>query len=615
MTLPAVRTPAVPDPADEAFLEELGRHSFEFFRQETDPRSGLTPDRVRATGGARGDVSSIAGVGFGLAGLCIAEQRGWMTRNEVLVRVRTTLRFAIENVDHERGFFYHFLDTDSGKRVWQCEVSPIDTSLFLCGALVARQHFPDDPVIAETTKELYERIDWPWMLNGGQTLALGWSPGQGFSRHRWEGYAEHMAMYLLGLGSPTHPLPPRIWRSWRREPVGTYGDFTYIQYPPLFVHQYAHAFVDFRDLADDHANYWSNSVLATRAQRQMCMDRKAEFPGYGPNLWGVTASDGPNGYVAWGGPPATTNLDGTVVPCAAGGSIPFLPRECIDALRTMKERHGRFIWGKYGFVDAFNPTTGWVAEDVLAIDAGITLVQAENHRSGLVWNRFMANPEIQRAMKLAGFRPSPPMPANCSLMDPDAHKPPARTAGPRHAVARAASRPEAEWDWQTMTVADSRESVTDGDGLVSMKFAFAWDDTSLHFRAVVTDPAPANERDAAHMFLEDSVELFLDPGNDGLVWASKLDAQFGFALNDKTHEWFGNRRAIARVQPAAGGYRITALIPWKELGLVPRAGLQLGVSPAVNSIRADDESPVKLNWRWREERGVFHLGTLTLEQP
>lgn len=394
---------------DEQFLDQLQRRCFRFFWDEANPETGLIPDRADADGQKKFPVASIASVGFGLTGICIADQRGWIPRDQAYQHVLTTLRFFWEKMPHERGFYYHFVDMKTGARVWNCELSSIDTALLLAGILTARQYYKGTEVEQLATK-IYQRVDWPWMLAGGQTLSMGWTPEGGFLNARWDEYSEHMILYLLGLGSTTHPLPRQTWNAWKRQPLITYAGHTYLQCQPLFTHQYFHAWVDFRNKRDAFADYWRNSVLATLAHRQFNIDMRDTFPKYGENLWGITSSDGPDGYKAWGGPPATTHppIDGTVVPCAAGGSLPFAPRETIAALRHMHQQYGDRIWKKYGFVDAFNPHTGWVATDVIGIDVGITLLMIENHRSGFVWRYFMQNPEIQRAMHLAGFRSTAP---------------------------------------------------------------------------------------------------------------------------------------------------------------------------------------------------------------
>lgn len=588
-------------------LNSIEFRACRFFLDEADPKTGLVPDAASNSENGRRAASvssSVAGGGFGLCALVIADSRGWIRRADAVVRARTALRFIERSAPHENGFLYHFVDRNTGDKHGNSEVSPIDTALFLNGALAARAHF-DDPEIRDLATKIYERVNWPWMLNGGDTLCLGWKLGEGFSRHRWIGYSEHMAMYLLGIGSPAHPLPAETWHAWRREPVGTYDGKTFIQYPPLFVHQYAHAFVDFRGLSDDYADYWQNSVFATLANRKMCIDLRARFPGYSENLWGVTSSLGPGGYHAWGGPPATPDVDGTVVPCAAGGSVPFAPRECIAALREMREKHGEKIWGRYGFADAFNPNTGWTARDVLAIDAGITMVMIENFRTGLIWDRFMSNPEIGRAMQAAGFRPAPMLAANTALLGDREHNPPARRRVQRSITARKLPAADHALNWELMDAANSRESVVDGDNKISVRFAFAWDDEALHLRARVTDPDPARG---------DKLELYLDPEDDGFVWGDFRDFLYNLSTTNECREALGRNNVTASVCAAKDGYTITAAIPWRELGVAHAyPGLIIGCSPGVYSVSSRDEPALKLNWNWREDdAGGIRLGTLTL---
>lgn len=409
-----VRTTGAPMPGrpgamlsaeDDAFLEELQRASFQFFVEQTHPRTGLVRDRARADGLPTEGKASISASGFALSAWTIAAHRGWVTRTEAVERVRMMLRFLATGAQRHRGFFYHFMEMDTGERAWKCELSSIDTALLLSGAIVAREFF-QDPEVTTLVNRIYSEIDWSWFLNGGRTVSMGWHPEAGFSRFRWVSYSEHMMMSLLGLGAPEHALPAEYWQAWKRMPSGSYGKFHYIQGPPLFIHQYAHAYADLRDRRDAFADYHHNSVLATLAQRQFSLDLRSEFPSWGERLWGLTASDSATGYKAWGGPPRTVEfnaLDGTIVPCASAGSLPFAPYETLMVLRHIRTVYGDRTWKRYGFVDAFNPETGWVNSDVIGIDVGITLVQAENARSGLIWKLFTPTPEIQRALAKAGF--------------------------------------------------------------------------------------------------------------------------------------------------------------------------------------------------------------------
>lgn len=388
---------------DDAFLEELERASFLFFRECAHPRTGLVKDRDRATGATDLRVASIAATGFGLSAWCLADRRGWVSRAGVLDQVRKTLRFIAHELEHEHGFYFHFIDWETGRRMWNCEVSSIDTAILLCGVLTARAHFADDE-IRSLASAIYDRADFDWLRNGGATLTHGWKPESGFLKSRWESYCELMMLYLLALGSNRHAISPESWHAWKRPRFQYAGrDFIHDAHAPLFIHQYSHAWFDFRGRSDAHADYFQNSVQATRAHREFCAGLAGEFPHYSRGLWGISASDSAKGYVVWGGPPRFGPIDGTLVPCAVAGSFPFLPRECVDCLRLMRARFGAKIWQRYGFVDAFNPATGWVAPDVIGIDVGISLMMAENARTGFFNRTFGQNAEVQRAMRRAGF--------------------------------------------------------------------------------------------------------------------------------------------------------------------------------------------------------------------
>jgi hypothetical protein len=390
--------------ADEQLLNELEKAACLFFWEQANPSIGLVKDRSRTSAYDDHQVASIAATGFGLTALCIADKRGFLPSSKIRQRVLSTLRFLQSKMEYERGFFFHFVDVNTGERVWNSEVSSIDTTILLCGALTCREYF-SDPEIRELATEIYNRVDWQWMLNGGECLSMGWRPESGFLKSRWDSYCELMMIYLLGVGSPTHPIPPMTWDAWSR-PIFEYEGLRYIDaHTPLFVHQYAHAWFDFRNKRDRYANYFENSVLATKAHRLFCIRMQDHFPDYSEDLWGITASDSVNGYVVWGGPPVIGPIDGTLVPAAPAGSLPFLPQETLRALQTMRDRFGKHAWKRYGFVDAFNPLKKWYASDVIGINTGISLLMAENLRSGFVWETFMKNDEAQIAMERVGFKP------------------------------------------------------------------------------------------------------------------------------------------------------------------------------------------------------------------
>jgi len=388
---------------DAQLLDEIQRATFQFFWDEASQKTGQVRDRALANGNDSRMMSSIAATGFGLTSLCIGDQRGYGKSPEILERVQKTLRFLANDLPNEHGFFFHFIHMETGERWEKCELSSIDSSLLLCGVLTARQYFADQEIKDLATK-IYERIDWPWMLDGASTVSMGWTPESGFLKARWEHYCELMMIYLLAVGSPTHPIPAGSWDAWTRPRI-QYQGIDYISgNDPIFTHQYSQAWFDFRKKRDAYADYFENSVKATTAHKLFCMSLGDKFPDDSENLWGLSASEYVNGYTAWGGPPPQGPIDGSIVPCATGGSLPFLFDDCMRVLRNLRGHYREKAWVKYSFVDAFNPLTGWYDPDVLGIDLGITMLMAENHRTGLIWNTFMKNPEAQSAMQKVGFK-------------------------------------------------------------------------------------------------------------------------------------------------------------------------------------------------------------------
>jgi len=389
---------------DTAFLDEMQRAACLYFTEQADRASGQVLDRAsnKNTTGRIDNriVTSIAATGFGLTALCIADKRGYISHDAALKQVLSTLNYHLNNMPHEHGFFSHFNDIRTGQRLSWSEVSSIDTAILLCGVLTCRAYFNDSTVNYLAT-ELYNRVDWSWMLNGGSTFAMGWNPATSFIPLRWDHYCELMMLYLLAIGSPTHPISPDHWNDFTR-PRMRFDAYNYISgRDPLFVHQYSHAWFDFSRKRDAYANYFTNSITATRAHKAWCLSLDR---GYDDDYWGVTASDWQHGYTAWGGPPLMGPVDGSVVPAAAAGSLPFLPADCLRVLRGLRTNFGKDAWGRYGFCDAFHPQLSWYDPDVLGIDLGIGLLMAENLRTRFVWDTFMQNPEPVNAMKLCGFQ-------------------------------------------------------------------------------------------------------------------------------------------------------------------------------------------------------------------
>ncbi len=418
---PLAATPR-PFAGDDEFLNLLQHTAFDYFWYEANPTNGMVRDRSRSN-----SFCSIAAVGFGLTAIGIGVDHDWISREAGRERTLATLRTFWEttqtlrstNAIGYKGWFFHFLDMNRAARAGGSELSSVDTAWFLAGVVYAREYFDQDQAdearIRALANGILDRVDWIWMLNNGPTLTHGWKPETGFLSSRWVGYNEAMLLYILGLGAATNPAPTTGWTNWTRGYIwrSFYG-YDFINFPPLFGHQYSHCWVDFRHIADPYmrskkSTYFENSRRATMAQREYAIRNLPHFPAYGSNLWGLTACDGPEGagylgYIARG-TPAPQNDDGTIAPTAAGGSLAFTPEFSIAALRNMYDQYRATIWTPYGFCDAFNLKAKWWDPEVLGIDQGPILIMAENLRTEGVWKVFMKSPEARRGLERAGFTP------------------------------------------------------------------------------------------------------------------------------------------------------------------------------------------------------------------
>ena len=454
---PANRPPAPSAPSAEAtppwtpgselppLVDDLQERTFRFFWDLANPKNGLVPDRWPTP-----SFSSIAAVGFALTAYPIGAERGWITRAEARDRVLTTLRFlegapqgpAPRGMTGHQGFFYHFLDMKTGARFEQVELSTIDTTLLLAGALFCQSYFDgDDPgetEIRNLAETLYRRADWNWARPSPPRVSMGWHPEKGFIDYEWAGLNEAMILYVLALGSPTHPIDPAEWEAWTSTyRWGTFHGQEHVNFAPLFGHQYSHVWIDFRGIQDAYMrergiDYFENSRRATYSQQAYAIANPGGFAGYGADVWGLTACDGPldgtltlggrsrlfKTYTARGAALGEINDDGTIAPTAAAAAIAFAPEIAIPVIQAMHRRWGDHLYSKYGFLDSFNPTldvetrtqhgkvvpgVGWFDGDYLGIDQGPIVAMIENHRSDLVWRVMRKNPHIRRGLERAGF--------------------------------------------------------------------------------------------------------------------------------------------------------------------------------------------------------------------
>jgi hypothetical protein len=409
-------------------LEGLQRDAVRYFQRAANPDNGLIADSSR-----EGAPCSIAATGLGLAVYVVGAERGFLPRREAVRRTLTALRFFRDSAQGEepeatgyRGFYYHFLDMKTGRRTWQCELSMIDTAILIAGVLTGAMYFSaaaeDEREIREIARFLYERIDWPWAAPDGPVVRMGWKAGSGFLRYGWEGYSEAMLLYILGLGSPTHPLPAESYGAW----TGSYQwenlyDIDFLFASPLFIHQLSHLWIDFRGIQDafmraKRCDYFENSRRATAVQQQYAVRNPMRFTGYGENCWGLTACSGPGfsqrraaggierqlyGYVARGVPFGPD--DGTLAPWAAAASLPFAPEIVLPALEHFRDAYPETL-SPDGLLTTFNPSFGgWRAPEHLGVDQGPVALMIENYRSGFLWRLMRDCPVIVTGLRRAGF--------------------------------------------------------------------------------------------------------------------------------------------------------------------------------------------------------------------
>jgi hypothetical protein len=417
-SLPSTTLSTVPNPfaSDDAFLDYVQQANFDYFWYTANPANGLIPDRS-----ATGSACSIAAVGFGLTAIGIGIDHGWISRTQGVARVLTTLNTFLQGpqgtntagIIGYKGWFYHFLDMNTALRAPSSELSSIDTALLLSGILYSKQYFndtnADETSIRTMADAIFNGVDWNWMARGTNAVAMGWQPTSGFTGYgNWVGYDEGMIIYLLGLGIATNPLPASSWTTWTSGYTwATFYGESFVPFPPLFGHEYSHCWIDFRHTADAYMNshsstYFENSRRAALAQVSYCIANPAQQLGYSSNVWGLTACDGPTGYMAHGAPPAL-NDNGTIAPTAPGGAIAFTPEYSLPTLEYFYSHFRTHIWTFNGFRDAFNLGAQWYDTDELGIDQGPIVIMIENYRTQRVWRLFMQNEEIQRGMQTAGF--------------------------------------------------------------------------------------------------------------------------------------------------------------------------------------------------------------------
>lgn len=395
----------------KSILEKELKGAFKFFIKEANTRKnsegyGLIRDKNKL----EPNIASIASVGYGLAALVIGVEHKWISYKYAYNRANRTLDTFLNNMEETNGFYYHFIDINTAKRAWKSEVSIIDTGIFICGALLVGEYFGGE--IQEKAEQLYKKINWQWYTDKqNNQFYMGYSKERGFWEH-WDMYAEQLMLYVLGAGSPTFPIDKSMYYDLeiKRADYKEIKDIIYTYCGTLFTYQYSHAWIDFRNLKDrDGINWFENSIKATKANRQYCIDNSNKFKTFGENSWGLTACVGPKGYSGgFGAMPALANLDmendGTISPSGAAGSIVFTPELSIKALDNYYNNYPK-LWGKYGFKDAYNLDVSkeWYSEECIGIDKGISMIMIENYFSGLIWKYFMKNKYVVEGLNKLEF--------------------------------------------------------------------------------------------------------------------------------------------------------------------------------------------------------------------
>lgn len=593
---------------DEPLLEEIQKRAFLYFWNEANSQNGLIKDRS-----TKDSPSSIAAVGMGLSAIPVGIERGWISYEQGYERALTTLKTFVEGkVEGLNGFFYHFVDMNSGKRALNSEISSIDTAILVAGALTSGAYFKGTEVETLANK-LYENVNWQWMLDGEETLSMGWKPEAGFLGARWDSFNEGLLAYVLAIGSPTFPIPAASWDKIFR-PVKN-DTYIYLPQETLFVYQYPNIWVDFRNKEDKYANYFNNAEAATRYNWLFAVQNRFKYRTYDMDIWGLSASDGPAGYKAYGA--SEGNHDGTVAPYASISSIPFTFDLSVNAIRGMLSKYGALVWGEYGFYSAFNIDEVWFSNQYIGIDQGDIILMIENYRSGLIWNLFMSNENVPKALDEIGFIDK----LSDYAVTPwyvEEYKRLLTSAEEKLAEAPRISNVKidgklTEWEnipryavTEDMNVpAGGIKPVDKRTQILHSYFSVAWDDENLYIAAEVYDEYVViniSPDDVGGYYRTDSVEFYINPSiagsNAGLFKIAILPFDTEGKVQAVRHE-DSNPGPISKTAPNVEvassrtdyGYIIELKIPFEYLGITnPQPNLKLGFSHTIHNSNKKDAS-------------------------
>lgn len=613
---------AIPRSSDEE-LDRLQRAAFAYLWEQRDSRSGLVYNTTEPQAPA-----SPTAAGAALTAIPIGIERGWVNREEGYQRAVMLLR-SLHKIEHVHGFFYHFLDPASGRRTWQSEVSCIDSAILFAGAMVAAQYFAGTEV-DRLANQLIDRAEWPWFLNGEDTLQWGWKPEAGFEGGPMQ-FSESILAYLLALGSPTHPIPGDSWQAMRR-PISRYGDeaprMVYTVDGSLFAYVLPLAWFDLRDRHDAFLDYWTNAKTAIQANIQFCRDHAPTFRTYQAGLWGLSAALGPDGYKAYGAPPGVVTHDGTVAPYVVAASIPWIPDVALGTLRRM-EQQAPTLWTRYGLGDGLNLDRRFICPHTIALDQGLVLVMIENHRTGLVWDLFMRHPIAQRALTRAGFESG-------SLAEPSRPavvpgNPGATMAIPMIDHAVTVDGDLSEWirreaiELSPVQQRHLEQGVIRDAADASVLLYLGWSENTLYAAGIITDDELVTQARDAKIYEDDCLELFADLDGDGFRFdGNPRDVQIGLSPrgpDGRPQLWAWGaikqrpQEVHAAVQQQENQWLFELSVP---LSMLPGLSVEQPVRLSVAyHDRDSDGKEGKLHWSvdTASVPGTILFGQVTLEPP
>lgn len=598
------RAPNASGSSQAAVLDRIQRAALDYFLEQYDPQSYLVYNSTEPHAPA-----SITALGAALSAIPVGIERNWLTRTEGYRQALGILK-AAARLEHVNGFYYHFFDARTGKRVWNSEVSCIDSAIFFAGAMVAAGYFPGTEV-EQRANQLINRAVWAWWLNKEETLAWGWKPEAGFVDGRMQ-FSESILAYLLALGSSTHPLSPKIWHALRRplaKATPTSAEMIYTPDGSLFAYLLPHLWFDLREQHDAYADYWTNAAEAIRANLQFCAQQRKQFKTYGQGLWGLSAAIGPDGYKAYGAPPAQRFVhDGTVAPYVVAASYLWSPDKALLTYQRMEQLYPK-LWTRYGLGDALNADRKFICPHTIALDQVMALGLIENARSGLLWRLFMQHPVAKRALAAAGFEVG-------SLQAP---RRPAGTPGNPEAQLRVPMMDRAvtvDGDLQEWIMREAFE-LTPANGR-NVEYGFfrnaqdasllvyaGWTSEMLYFAGIVTDDQWVAHQRGTDIHQDDCLEFFWDLDGEGFRFdGNPHDVQVGLAMPlaegqpPQVWLWGAFQRAAPEVQAATvqRGQRLffeVAIPRTLLLGVVPGTAVRSSIA---YHDRDAEEQTSKLHW-------------------